>query len=100
MMQGHRTTQGLWLPGERKRDGGTWFDDELDTEQRALVNATAELVRHINQRPDHVVYVSSTSDREKMRAVFDWMLNDKLIGRKPKIKIEYGLRDGEVRVAP
>ncbi len=99
-MQGHQTMSGLWLPGERKRDGGTYFDDELTTAQRALVDETVDLVNHINQRPDHVLYVSSTGDREKMRAVIDWMLKDKLIGRKPKIKIEYGLRDGEVRMAP
>ena len=99
-MQGRVTGNGMWLPGTAKRDGGTWFDDELEPAQRALVKATAELVAHINERPDHVVYVASQADREKMRRVLDWFVDDGMIGRKPQVKIEYGLKDGTVRVAP
>ena len=99
-MDGHVTGNGLWLPHVPKRDGGTWFDDELEPAQKALVKATAELVAHINERPDHAVYVSSRTDREKMRRVLDWFAADGMIGRKPEIKIEYGLPDGAVRVAP
>ncbi len=99
-MQGYQTATGLWLPGERKREGGTWFDDELDTARRAIMKAAADMIRHINERPDHVVYVSCQEDREMMRSVLDWFKNEGMIGHKPPVKIEYGLPEGQARVAP
>ncbi len=99
-MKGMVTGNGLWLPTTRKKEGGSYFDDELTDAQKALVKEASELVAHINARPDHMIYVSSTAEREKMRSVLDWFVSDGMIGHKPKIKIEYGLPEGQVRVAP
>ena len=90
------------LPSQRKKDGGSYFDDEMETEaehnERILDNAV-ELVQHINARPDHKVYVGSIEDRDQMRQVFNWWKREGWIGHNPDIRIEYGVPDGAVRVA-
>jgi len=98
MQGGQVTPDGLWLPGERKREGGSQFDDELSTADAQFVTDTKDLVTQINERPDHVVWVASSEDREKMRKVFNHFRSIKAIGRIPTIKIDYGLPDGSIRI--
>ena len=90
-------------PTERKAEGGSQFDDELETAEakQARIEAEAmELMSHINARPDHNVYVSSHDEREKMRDVFKLWRHKGYIRGVPKIKIEYGVPAGGIRVAP
>ena len=89
------------LPTERKSDGGSYFDDEMVSEEqhKAEFNAmVVELIRHINTRPDHVVFVASSDERHQMRTVFNSWREGGIIGRIPTIKIDYGVRDGTIRV--
>ena len=89
-------------PTEQKPDGGSWFDDELETQEQkqARIEAEAmELMRHINARPDHTVYVSSSDERERMREVFKLWRHKGYLAKVPKIKIEYGVPAGGIRVA-
>ena len=102
-MNGKVTPSGLWLPGTGKhdggkRDGGTWFDDELEDARTVFLRQAKELIGHINERADHVVYVGSTDDRAKLREVFNWWKREGIIGRNPKIEIEYGIPEGAIRV--
>lgn len=101
--------EGLWLPDrvaptkakEIGKEGGTWFDDELPdaVKHRAmLVKEASELANHINERPDHVVYVSSVEERAQMRQVFNWWKREGVLMSNPKILIEYGVKTGSIRV--
>ena len=105
-------SQELWVPTktherrvkptERKWDGGSQFDDEMELERIAetkLLNARDELIDHLNKRPDHIVYVASVDEREKMRLVFNSWFQWKVIRHNPTIKIEYGVADGAIRVS-
>lgn len=89
------------LPDVAKKDGGSYFDDEMeltaDRDQRLIDDAT-ELLNHVRQRPDHVVYVGSIEDRDMMREVFNWWKRERLIGHNPTIKIEYAVPTGTVRI--
>jgi len=91
-------------PTKRKeygKDGGSWFDDELPdaVKHRAnLVKMAGEMAAHINERPDHVVFVGSTEDRSNLRAVFNWWKREGIIERNPTIRIEYGVKEGAVRI--
>lgn len=88
-------------PTERKKDGGSTFDDELETEASANKKFADEMIRlveHIQQRPDHTVYVGSADERGKMREVFnDWKRRG-WINHNPNIRIDYGVADGAIRV--
>jgi len=77
-------TQELWVPTQaherrvkptaRKWDGGSQFDDEMGLERHAEAKVEAarlELIDHLNHRPDHIVYVGSVEERDKMRLVFN-----------------------------
>ncbi len=89
------------LPTERKKDGGSYFDDELETRESRdakLKKMYDEMVRHLQQRPDHVVYVGSTKDREQMRQVFNHMFRVGVLPHHPTIKIEYGIPEGQIRI--
>jgi len=97
-MQGKATPQGLWLPGQRKTEGGSFFDDELDTADAQFVKDTKSLVEQINEREDHVVFVASVEDRDQMRKVMNHFKKIKAIGRNVTIKIDYGIPDGGVRI--
>ena len=88
----------MWLPGSMKRDGGTYFDDELENADTVLELATQGLVNHINERPDHIIYVGSAEEREKMRAVFNHWKKVGRIGENPNIRIDYGIQEGAIRV--
>ena len=98
----------LWTPGhvaptERNDEGGSHFDDELETtanKQKVIQAEYNTMVDHLNKRPDHKVYVSSTEERAKMRSVFNHMFNQKVISHRPDIRIEYGVADGAIRIAP
>jgi len=98
MQNGQVTPGGLWLPGQRKAEGGSQFDDELSTADAQFVKDTKSLVEQINEREDHVVFVGSVEDRDKMRQVMNHFLNIKAIGRNVTIKIDYGIPEGGVRV--
>jgi len=98
MQNGQMTPGGLWLPGQRKTEGGSQFDDELSTADTQFVADTKSLVEQINQREDHVVFVASTEERDQMRQVLNHFLSIKAIGRNVTIKIDYGIPDGEVRI--
>ena len=90
-------------PEERKTEGGSFFDDEMQTEeshQAKLAEDVKKMVSHLNARPDHAVYVSSTEEREKMRAVFNYWRQRQWLGHNPNIRIEYGVPEGNVRIAP
>jgi hypothetical protein len=98
----------LWTPGhvaptKRKTDGGSHFDDELETtshREKTIQSEYDTMVEHLNQRPDHKVYVGSSEERAKMREVFNHMFAHKVILRHPDIRIEYGVADGAIRIAP
>ena len=88
-------------PTERKAEGGSQFDDELESERVANKKFSDEMIRlveHIQQRPDHTVYVGSADERGKMREVFnDWNKRG-WISHNPNIRIDYGVADGAIRV--
>ena len=89
-------------PDSRKVEGGSIFDDELASEEvkaNALAEQARQLLIHLNQRPDHTVYVSSAEEREKMRGVFNWWKREGALTHNPNIRIEYGVPDGAIRVA-
>ena len=101
----------LWIPTEqkarrvrpnaRKLEGGSIFDDELTTEAEvaeAYASATKELLTHLNQRPDHVVYVGSDEERGKMREVFNHWKRQGALLHNPNIRIDYGVPDGALRI--
>ena len=95
------THQRRVQPTERKYEGGSVFDDELQTEEahkEELLKETVRLIDHINARPDHTVYVGSTDERQDMRAVFnDWRKRG-FIGHNPNIRIDYGVPEGGIRI--
>jgi len=89
------------LPDERKQDGGSYFDDELMTvteHEKLFREQMAELIRHLNARPDHAVYVGSTDERRQLREVFNWWQRERIIGHHPNIRIDYGIAEGNIRV--
>lgn len=89
------------LPDERKREGGSYFDDELQTKEqvaKAYAEQVKELLNHLNARPDHVVYVGSVEDRSNMRSVFNWWVSKGALMKHPNIRIDYGVADGAIRV--
>ena len=89
------------LPTERKAEGGSHFDDEMDStadHQEKFRLAVIELIKHINSRPDHTVFVASADERTKMRVVFNSWRDGGLIQSNPTIKIDYGVPDGTIRV--
>jgi hypothetical protein len=89
-------------PDSRKTEGGSTFDDELATEEskaKSLAEQARQLLIHLNQRPDHTVYVGSAEEREKMRDVFNWWKREGALNHNPNIRIEYGVPDGAIRVA-
>ena len=104
--------EDLWTPYEghtrrerpttRKVEGGSIFDDELATEESkasALAEQAKQLLVHLNQRPDHKVYVGSSEERNKMREVFNWWYKAGALTHHPDIRIEYGVVEGAIRVA-
>ena len=97
-MKGFRTPTGMWLPGRMKKMGGSRFDDELETADTVMELETREMVKHINERPDHIVYVEDADARDKMRAVFNHWKKIGRIGHNPNIRIEYALSDGAFRI--
>jgi hypothetical protein len=88
-------------PDSRKTEGGSIFDDELGTEAEAAQKygeAVRDLLIHLNQRPDHTVYVGSEEERTKMREVFNvWKMRGVLL-HNPNIRIDYGVAEGAIRV--
>ncbi len=100
--------QALWTPPSarvkpnvRKDEGGSSFDDELELQARhdeKLKEEATRLVAHLNERPDHTVYVGSTEERSKMRDVFNNWIKFGLIGHNPNIRIDYGIAEGGIRV--
>ena len=87
-------------PTTRKWDGGSQFDDEMGLERHAEAKVEAarlELIDHLNHRPDHIVYVGSVEERDKMRTVFNSWFQWKVISHNPTIKIDYGVAEGAIR---
>lgn len=88
-------------PTERKDEGGSYFDDELGTEESSMLTIRKEMLRlidHLQKRPDHTIYVGSAEERSKMRDVCnDWKRRG-VIDYNPNIRIEYGVPDGSIRV--
>ena len=100
-MQEITTPPPVELPTERKSDGGSYFDDELQTKEEvaaALAQGARDLLLHLNARPDHVVYVGSVEDRSNMRAVFNWWVREGALREHPNIRIDYGVANGAIRV--
>ncbi len=92
---------GLFLPDKGKAEGGTYFDDELESVAKHREEFNLEmsrLIEHLNQRPDHDILVGSIKDREEMRTVFNAWKRNGVIGHNPNIRIEYGVPDGTIRV--
>ncbi len=88
-------------PSERKTEGGSQFDDELQTEYSHEEQFQMEmrgLIQHLNERPDHVVTVGSAEDRTKLRSVFNMWRANRFIGTNPNIRIDYGVPDGTIRI--
>ena len=89
------------IPDERKPEGGSYFDDEMQTKEQVaahLGNQVRELLLHLNERPDHVVYVGSVEQRTKMRAVFNSWNQRGALSHNPDIRIDYGVPDNQIRV--
>lgn len=89
-------------PDKRKKEGGSWFDDELaseDDKANELAHEVTELLHHLNQRPDHTVYVDSPQARDELRQVFNWWMKEGALRHNPHIRIEYALKEGSIRVA-
>lgn len=99
--------QELWtppvmqVPDVRKDEGGSYFDDEMQTKEqvaRAYADKVRELLHHLNERPDHVVYVGSVEDRDELRQVFNSWKAQGGLGHHPNIRIDYGVAEGAIRV--
>ena len=89
------------IPDERKPEGGSYFDDEMQNKQEIathLGNQVRELLLHLNERPDHVVYVGSTEKRTEMRTVFNSWNQQGALSHNPDIRIDYGVPDNQIRV--
>jgi len=89
------------VPKERKRDGGSYFDDEMvdtRTHEEKFKAAVLELIKEVNQHPDKVVFVASDDERHKMRAVFNSFKEAGMVQHWPTIKIDYGVPEGTLRV--
>ena len=89
------------MPKVRKKEGGSLFDDELETEEvvaKRYAADVAELLVHLNQRPDHIVWVGSESERGKLREVFNHWKREGALMHNPNIRIDYGVADGAIRV--
>ena len=88
-------------PTERKAEGGSYFDDELETTAESdskFVTQMEELVSHLQQRPDHTVYVGGAEERDQLRKVFNHWKQQGVINYNPNIRIDYGVADGAIRV--
>ena len=88
-------------PDSRKAEGGSYFDDELGTQEEAARKyalAVKDFLTHLNQRPDHVVFVGSADERGKMREVFNHWKRKGVLMYNPSIEIDYGIPEGGVRV--
>ena len=89
-------------PTEMKKEGGSHFDDEvmdLAMEKAQFAIEVERLIDHLRKRPDHRVYVSSTEERTKMRSVFNLWFQNGTLDYHPDIRIEYGVPDGQIRIA-
>lgn len=96
---------GLWtpmdLPTAAKREGGSYFDDEMHTKEEtatAMRMDVQRLLNHLNTRPDHTVYVASAESRDQLRKVFNWWKREGALGHNPNIRIDYGIVEGAIRV--
>ncbi len=95
------TPQLMSVPDERKSDGGSYFDDEMQTQEQTaheFALQTKRLLEHLNARPDHVVYVGSTDARRQLREVFNTWKRLGGLMHNPHIRIDYGVVDGAIRV--
>ena len=95
------TPQRVVAPTEGKKDGGSYFDDEMVTKEEVALayrRQVEDLLVHLNARPDHVVYVGSTEDRSNIREVFNWWVREGALRSHPNIRIDYGVADGAIRV--
>lgn len=97
-MEAHVTPSGLVIPGQRKKEGGSQFDDELKPVEQAIKAEAREMAMHLNERPDHIVYVEDDEARIKMRQVFNHWKAEGWIGHNPNIRIEYALSNGAIRI--
>ena len=97
----------MWLPAgyvepeTRKVEGGSYFDDEMETKadhSLKFYEEMAVLVDHINKRPDHTVFVGSAESRGQLRAVFNSWREQGTIAQVPTIKIDYGIVEGSIRI--
>jgi hypothetical protein len=88
-------------PTERKKEGGTTFDDELETQAvvaKRYADQVKELLVHLNQRPDHTVYVGTPEERDQLRSVFNHWKREGALLHNPNIRIDYGVAEGAIRV--
>ena len=79
-------------------DGSHAFSATKEEHDAKFKAAVVEMVKHLNQRPDHVVFVASADERAKMRAVFNSLKDGGLINHWPTVKIDYGVPDGTIRI--
>ena len=89
------------LPQIRKTEGGSYFDDELMTEEEVAKEygmQVRQLLEHLNERPDHSVFVGSLEERDQMRTVFNHWKSEGAIAHNPTIRIDYGVGEGAIRV--
>ena len=89
------------MPSVRKKEGGSLFDDELETEEavaKRYAEDVKDLLIHLNQRPDHTVYVGTTEERTQLREVFNHWHREGALLRHPNIRIDYGVAEGGIRV--
>lgn len=89
------------VPTVRKAEGGSYFDDEIQTKEqvaKAFSDQVKALLVHLNTRRDHVIYVGSVTDRDNFRHVCNWWVREGALARNPTIKIDYGVQAGAIRV--
>ena len=95
------TPQIMSVPNKAKSEGGSYFDDEMQTKEqvaKAYADQTKRLLEHLNARPDHVVYVGSAVQRKQLREVFNSWKQRGGISHNPDIRIDYGVVEGSIRV--
>ena len=95
------TPAGMVAPDTRKDEGGTYFDDELETkaaEYTKQQRESLEMRRQLNTRPDHTIFVASVEARAEMRKVLNFWFQKGELQHHPTIEIDYGIPDGEMRI--
>ena len=79
----------LWLPDHQKRDGGSYFDDELpdkDPDQVRSEQNSLNIREELRARPGVAIFVGNHDDATEMRKVLSyWMERREIVHVVPVI---------------